>query len=227
MRLLLLFTLLIFSAHGKNDIGLQFKGVETIHTTLKGRQQNLTVERKIPSECLNIPVNNELFRSGNYAAKSVPKACKSTFVTTAGGVVFPMKLHDEVETYGEIEVLSFLQEMQKDPNMLLIDTRGEEWYAHDTIPGAINIHYIYITQPVTFPNEFNTTLKKLGITKKNDVYDFSQAKAIVLFCNGAWCAQSPNMIKALIKLGYPAKKIKWYRGGMDDWTGLSMTSTRQ
>lgn len=226
MRILLLFTLFIFTAHSKNDIGLQFRGVETVHTTLNGEQQKLTVERKIPSECLNIPMNNELFRSGNYAAKSVPEACKKTFVTTAGGVVFPMKLHKEVETYGEIEVLSFLQKMKSNPDMLLIDTRGEEWYAQDTIPGAISMHYVYITHPDAFADEFKTTLKKLGVTKNKNVYDFSSTKTIALFCNGAWCAQSPNMIKALIKLGYPAQKIKWYRGGMDAWTGLSMISTR-
>lgn len=226
MRPLLLSTLLIFTAYGKSDIGLQFRGVETAHSSLNGEQQKVTVERKIPSECLNVPVNNELLRSGNYAAKSVPQACKKSFVTTAGGAVFPMKLHEDVETYGEIEVLSFLEQMKKDPNMLLIDTRGEEWYAYDTIPGAISMHYIYITQPEVFANEFIATLKKLGVTKKNSDYDFSGAKMITLFCNGAWCAQSPNMIKALIKLGYPAQKIKWYRGGMDDWTGLSMTSTK-
>ena len=34
------------------------------------------------------------------------------------------------------------------------------------------------------------------------------------------------MIKQLLKIGYPAEKIKWYRGGMQSWLGLGMTSTR-
>jgi hypothetical protein len=34
------------------------------------------------------------------------------------------------------------------------------------------------------------------------------------------------MIRVLLELGYPAEKIKWYRGGMQSWLGLSMTSTK-
>jgi hypothetical protein len=36
---------------------------------------------------------------------------------------------------------------------------------------------------------------------------------------------SSTMIKNLLALGYPAEKMKWYRGGMHDWLTLSMTST--
>ncbi|HFS85067.1 MAG TPA: rhodanese-like domain-containing protein [Epsilonproteobacteria bacterium] len=225
MKFILMVSLFIVTAYGKSDIGLQFRGVETTHTTLKGKQVKMLVERYIPSECLNVPVNNEQLRSGMYASAQVPSSCKKTFVTTAGGVVFPMKIHPDVETYGEIEVLAFLKKMQRNPALLLIDSRGEEWFEYNTIPGAISMHYHYLTEPEAFPHEFEASLTKLGVTKSNNHYDFSHAKTIALFCNGAWCAQSPNMIKALLKLGYPAQKIKWYRGGMDDWLGLSMTST--
>jgi hypothetical protein len=34
------------------------------------------------------------------------------------------------------------------------------------------------------------------------------------------------MIFALLKIGYPHEKLKWYRGGMQDWLGSGMTSTR-
>jgi rhodanese-related sulfurtransferase len=46
----------------------------------------------------------------------------------------------------------------------------------------------------------------------------------VFYCNGAWCGQSPTNIKTLLMLGYPANKIKWYRGGMQDWRMLGLTT---
>ena len=137
-----------------------------------------------------------------------------------------MKLHKEVETYGELEVMGFIKKMQHDPSMLFIDTRDEEWYGYRTIPGAENIHYLYITMPKVFEEEYKASIKKLGIVQKDNRFDFSHAKTLLLFCNGAWCSQSPKMVKALLSLGYPPKKIKWYRGGMDDWLGLSMTTTK-
>jgi hypothetical protein len=45
-----------------------------------------------------------------------------------------------------------------------------------------------------------------------------------MFCNGMWCGQSPNNILNLLKFGYPADKIKWYRGGMQDWEILGLTT---
>ena len=74
---------------------------------------------------------------------------------------------------------------------------------------------------------FEFALKFLGVTKDHDgEYNFDKAKTLLLFCNGPWCSQSPTMIHALMEIGYPTEKLKWYRGGMQDWLGAGMTSTR-
>jgi rhodanese-related sulfurtransferase len=57
-------------------------------------------------------------------------------------------------------------------------------------------------------------------------FDYSQAKTLVMFCNGMWCGQSPNNILNLLKFGYPADKIKWYRGGMQDWEVLGLSTVK-
>ena len=137
-----------------------------------------------------------------------------------------MQIHKEIETFGEVEVLDYIKKMQDDRTMLMIDTREEDWYEYRSIPGAINIHYVYILFSKSFDEEYKQALIKLGVVGLKKPYDFSQAKTILLFCNGAWCSQSPKMIKELLTLGYPPEKMKWYRGGMDDWLGLSMTTTR-
>ena len=47
-----------------------------------------------------------------------------------------------------------------------------------------------------------------------------------MFCNGMWCGQSPNNIRTLLRFGYPADKIKWYRGGMQNWSNLGFTTVK-
>ena len=219
-----LLTLISFSA--ELNTALLVTGVETDHIDHNGDTKRITLKREIDPVCKKIPISNEMFWQEQYANRQISTACKSTFITSAGKVIFPMKLHQDVETYGELEVMRFIKEMQDDPSMLFIDTRDEEWYGYRTIPGAQNMHYVYITMPKVFEEEHKSSLEKLGVIQKGRTYDFTHAKTILLFCNGAWCSQSPQMVKALLALGYPPQKIKWYRGGMDDWLGLSMTTTR-
>lgn len=202
-------------------------GVIIEYTNHSGDKTHITVKREIDPECKKIGISNDMFWKEEYASHKVSEACKSTFITTGGKTIFPMKLHRDIETYGELEVMTHIQEMQNKESLLFIDTRDEEWYGYRTIPGADNIHYVYMTMPEVFPEEFQASLVKLGIVRKDKAYDFSNAKTVLFFCNGAWCSQSPKIIKALLSLGYPPEKIKWYRGGMDDWLGLSMTTTRK
>jgi rhodanese-related sulfurtransferase len=214
-----------FSFSEETDISLYQSGVETDYLNSKGEKKRIIIKREIDPLCKNIPISNDVFWKEKYASQEIAESCKSTFITSAGKTIFPMQIHKEIETYGEVEVLTFIKNMQHDKKMLLIDSRDEEWYEYRTIPGAINIHYVYMMMPQEFEEEYNNALNSLGVLGAKKPYDFSQAKTILLFCNGAWCSQSPKMIKTLLSLGYPPKKIKWYRGGMDDWLGLSMTST--
>jgi hypothetical protein len=51
-----------------------------------------------------------------------------------------------------------------------------------------------------------------------------QNETQVMFCNGAWCGQSPTNIRSLTRMGYPPSKIKWYLGGMQAWETLGLTT---
>ena len=53
--------------------------------------------------------------------------------------------------------------------------------------------------------------------------NFSAALDLALFCNGPWCYQSPRAIRNLLDVGYPADKLRYYRGGMQDWLILGLT----
>ena len=65
--------------------------------------------------------------------------------------------------------------------------------------------------------------QKFGAISIEGLWDFSVARTLVLFCNGPWCGQSPSNIKTLLRFGYPANKLKWYRGGMQSWESLGLT----
>jgi len=205
----------------------EYSGVMVTAVTPDNKQIHYLVQRKIPKICKKVPINNEMLWTGNYANPKVPDICKSTYVHTKGKLQ-PMHLDEDLETYGELEVLAFIREMQKNKNMMLIDSRKPSWYDYMTIPGAVNMPFVYFKERDNYEFHFEYALKHLGVTKdKEGEYDFEKAKTLLLFCNGPWCSQSPTMIHALLEIGYPAEKLKWYRGGMQDWLGAGMTSTRE
>ena len=218
----LLLSSLLFS----ENVRFEHSGI-MVKAIVDKQEKNFVVQRNIPAECKKVPINNEMLWTGNFANKSVPEACKSTYVHTKGSLL-PMHLDEDLETYGELEVLFFIKEMQQNDKMLLIDSRKPEWYEYRTIPGAINMPFHYFKERESFEFHFEYALKHLGVfIEKDGEYDFDDAKTILLFCNGPWCSQSPVMINALLEIGYPEENIKWYRGGMQDWLGAGMTSTRK
>ena len=208
------------------NVGFEYRGV-MVTTMVDKEEKNFVVQRNIPAECKKIPINNEMLWTGNFANKRVPEVCKSTYVHTKGKLI-PMQLDADLDTYGELEVLAFIKEMQQNKNLLLIDSRKAKWFTYRTIPGAINIPFHYFKEKENYEFHFEYALKHLGVfIQKDGEYDFSDAKTLLLFCNGPWCSQSPTMIYALLEIEYPAEKLKWYRGGMQDWLGAGMTSTRE
>jgi len=138
----------------------------------------------------------------------------------------PMTLAPGVETIGEVEMLDYLAKMSKgDKSILVVDSRTPDWMAKGTIPGAVNLPWTSLNPDKgASPIEIGDILEKqFGAKRFEDIWDYSNAKTLVMFCNGMWCGQSPNNIMNLLKFGYPAHKIKWYRGGMQNWSNLGLT----
>jgi len=138
----------------------------------------------------------------------------------------PMQLAAGVETLGELEVLDCLQRIrQGEGRLMLVDSRTTDWYVKGTIPGAVNIPYAQnmAGQATDLPCVKKTLLDVFGVQETGGVYDFSAAYTLAIFCNGPWCGQTPNYIRTLLALGYPAGKLKWYRGGMQDWCSLGLS----
>ena len=218
---------LFFSLTFAGKVSFEQKGVFVQLKDKQGKSYEIHVKRNIPEECKKVKIDNATLWTGNFAHKSVPEACKSTYVHTKGRLL-PMHLDADLETYGELEVLLTLKEMKTNPNLVLVDARTKQWFKYRTIPGAINMPFNYFKEKVENEFEYEFALKYLGAVKdKEGHYDFDNVKTMVIFCNGPWCSQSPDMIFALINAGYPAENLKWYRGGMQDWLSAGMTTTRK
>lgn len=124
-------------------------------------------------------------------------------VDSTWGELQPLHCAPNVVTVGELELIEAVNN-----GAVLVDSRLPDSRAGVTIPGAINI-----------PHD--------QILDSKDRLDPS--RLTVLFCNGPQCPQSPQAIRALLEVGYPAAGLAYYRGGMHDWVTLAMpvVSVRQ
>ena len=206
-------------------VDLHKDGGEATYKNSKDEEKTIVIKREKKDECKEVAFEPKVVYGGEHqVADSVNSNCKRAFVTYMGKIA-PMKFSDKVETYGEVEVLDFIEKAKNDKTMMLVDSRTENWFFHETIPSAVNVPYIYMKQS-QYPDEFEEYLEILGVKKVNGKYDFSNAKTILMFCNGAWCGQSPESMKALTAIGYPEEKLKWYRGGMQSWLSLGLTTVK-
>ena len=161
----------------------------------------------------NQNLNNTVNEHFNKTSRKCPPFC-----------IQPGVMPDGVTTIGELEMLEFLKRVGTDKNLLVIDSRTPDWVERGTIPGSVNIPWDKLNIGKSDPFTVQDILEnKLNVKNQDGFLDFGNAKTLVLFCNGAWCGQSPTNIKGLLKIGYPAHKMYWYRGGMQDWELLGMT----
>ncbi|HEY9201830.1 MAG TPA: rhodanese-like domain-containing protein [Gammaproteobacteria bacterium] len=141
----------------------------------------------------------------------------------------PMSLAPGVETIGEVEMLDYLKKVSAgDKSVLVIDSRTPDWVKRGTIPGSINIPWKQLNpERGAAPFDIIDILTdQFDVREQEGLFDYSGAKTLVMFCNGMWCGQSPANIRTLLDFGYPAHKLKWYRGGMQNWSNLGFTTVK-
>ncbi len=156
----------------------------------------------------------------------------------------PVKAAPGVETVGEVELVQFMMGPYRNQTGMIVDARTPEWFKSGTIPGSVNVPFtvfddqdlegikrdiesgadskvlkafeLFGVKPKKKVDGFLARLLS-GMDEDESPWNFSQAKELLLFCNGPWCEQSPRAIRGLLRLGYPAEKLHYYRGGMQMW----------
>jgi rhodanese-related sulfurtransferase len=118
-----------------------------------------------------------------------------------------------VRPVAEIEVLHALN----DPKTMVIDMRDDDAPLEATIPNSYHIPF----------NELEDRMDEMGCTRQaKGPWNCAQATQIVAFCNGPVCPQSPAGIASMVRAGFPADRISYYRGGMMDWEAVGLTTVR-
>ncbi|MEE9448066.1 MAG: rhodanese-like domain-containing protein [Arenicellales bacterium] len=141
----------------------------------------------------------------------IPKIFGKTSRPCPPFCIQPIKISPEIKSYGELELLNFLNTEAASGTGLLLDVRMPRFFDAETIPGSINIPFLLII------SNTQDILPLLGAKKVATGWDFKQASTVLIFCNGPWCAQSSRAINALLGANYPTDKIGYYRGGMQLW----------
>lgn len=193
---LLMISAPIFAAEPAVKITPELASVDVKHNG-----KVVTIER-------NQDQNNTINEKFSLTSRKCPPFC-----------IQPMKLTAGVETIGEQKMLDYLKRSANgDDSILVIDSRGAAWLERGTIPGSVNIHYKKLKLSSADESSIAEIFEdQFNVQRTAEFWNFAHAKTLVLFCNGMWCGQAPTNIYSLIKLGYPAKKLKWYRGGMQSW----------
>jgi len=138
----------------------------------------------------------------------------------------PMHLAPGVETIGELELLDYLRRAGQGDGVLVVDSRDADWLIRSgIIPGAIHLPWERLHPAHAEAEDIAAILTlQFGAGRSGMLWNFENAKTLVFYCNGPWCGQSPTNIRQLLALGYPAHKLKWYRGGMQAWKSLGLTT---
>ena len=218
--------------------------IPTVHAEPTSLLVNITAE--MPQYQAKINGKDVLIKRNQNQANTVNPIYAKTSRICPPFCIQPIKLAEGVETIAELEIIDYLDQIAKgDASVLVIDSRTPSWVAKGSIPGSVNLPWTRIspregatTQDIIkrMQEDFGVALAEdkdsfdvdeaiiSGVV--NEVFDFTKAKTLVMFCNGMWCGQSPANIKTLLKYGYPAEKIKWYRGGMQDWEILGLSTVK-
>lgn len=140
--------------------------------------------------------------------------------------ILPMTLAPGVETLGELELMAYLEKIGRDSNILVIDSRDGTWPQRSgLIPGAVVLPWQQLHPAHASAAEIADLMQfRFGAIRVDGLWNFSNVKTLVFYCNGPWCGQSPTNIRQLLSLGYPPHKLKWYRGGIQDWKALGLTT---
>jgi len=176
----------------------------------------ITASVTLGGETLLITRNqdSEAILTGEFARTS--RACPPYCIQ-------PMQVVRSVATIAELEVIAFLETEVSTGKGLLIDARLPELFSTGSIPGAVNVPFATLAAENPYQMDILAVLG--GKPVAGGGIDFEAAVDLVIFCNGPWSDQSAQAVRSLREAGYPADKLRYYRGGLQDWQMLGLTMT--
>ena len=193
----------------------------SLFTTLLNANE-VNIQKDLPY--VNVKINGKTIkieRIQDTSHKLTNSYTKTSRPTPPFGIQ-PFQPIKGIETISELDVINFIKDNLATNKGVLIDARMPKWNKVGTIPGSTNIPFSVLTPSKKV--SYAKILGLLGVTKKNDKWSFQNAQSLLIFDNGPWCQQGVRAMQNLVKIGYPKSKILYYRGGMQYWQILGLTT---
>jgi len=193
----------------------------SLFTTLLNANE-VNIQKDLPY--VNVKINGKTIkieRIQDTSHKLTNSYTKTSRPTPPFGIQ-PFQPIKGIETISELDVINFIKDNLATNKGVLIDARMPKWNKVGTIPGSTNIPFSVLTPSKKV--SYAKILGLLGVTKKNDKWNFQNAQSLLIFDNGPWCQQGVRAMQNLVKIGYPKSKILYYRGGMQYWQILGLTT---
>ena len=181
--------------------------VSSLQKDSKLKSINIT-EKLVSVDAEHLEHNIIIERVSSSTALSCPPFC-----------IEPIKIKG-IETVGALELLFFIQEVEKKRDGLLIDVRPNSKYKEETIPSAINLPYEILRKASPYQKE---VLKSLGAKKVKKGWFFKNPQKLLIFGESSFSPEASKAVKELLNLGYPTNKLLYYRGGILSWKALGLT----
>lgn len=148
----------------------------------------------------------------NYAA-----GFTATDGACGAACIAPMHVADGVATLDEQQVLAFLVDVVADNQGLMVDARSLRDRSRGFVPGSVSLPAATLDpQGSYWPN----VVTALGATAQGGTYSYGSARALLVYDKGPSSDDAGALVRNLLAVGYPAQKIKYYRGGMQMWSVL-------
>ena len=128
-----------------------------------------------------------------------------------------------IETVSELDVIDFLKNQVAHNKGVLLDARMPKWNKAGTIPGSTNIPFSILASKGN-SDYIEKIFSLLDVEKTNNSWDFNSAQNLLIFDNGPWCQQGVRAMQNLLNLGYPKSKMLYYRGGIQYWQILGLST---
>jgi rhodanese-related sulfurtransferase len=133
----------------------------------------------------------------------------------------PMSAAPGVMAFGAAEVIGFLQGEATVGSGLLIDLRLPDAFGQGHVPGAVNVPHVTLSPDNPAQGDI---LKALGVSVTPDGGpDFAAAPALTLYGEGPFSPVAVEAIGYLLAAGYPAERLYYYRGGVQEWRQFGLT----
>ncbi len=190
-------------------------------TTLNALEVNIT--KNLPFVDININGKTiRIQRIQDTTHKLTNSYAKTSRPTPPFGIQ-PYQPIEGIQTVSELDVIDFIKNKVSKNRGILIDARMPKWNRAGTIPASTNIPFSVLTP--SSKTSYRKIIELLGGQKKGEKWNFKQAQNLLIFDNGPWCQQGLRAMQNLVKIGYPKSKMLYYRGGMQYWQILGLTTT--